>query len=359
MEEKEEEEEEEEDFVSKELGPKTYCVTGATGFIGSWLVNLLLLNGYKVHATARDPAKFLKLLSSWTVTDRLRLFKADLREEGSFDEAVKGCDGVFHVAASMIFNVDQQDNIEEYVRKNVIDPEIKGTISLLKSCLKSESVKRVVLTSTISTLTGKDADGERRRLVDESCQTSVDQVWKNKPSGWVYSLLKRLSEDAAFNFASENSIDIVSVITSTVSGPFLTSYIPSSIRVFTAPITGDSDFLRILSNVNERMGSVAVVHTNDICRAHIFLMEHENAKGRYLCCVESCALSELVKRLSRHCAVNFQRSVDEKKNWMPSEVSNKKLKDLGFRFEHGIDDIINETIDACVECGFISRRFQF
>ncbi|KAE8650161.1 putative anthocyanidin reductase [Cucumis sativus] len=348
------EEEDEENFGSKELGPKTYCVTGATGFIGSWLVNLLLLNGYKVHATARDPAKSLKLLSSWTVTDRLRLFKADLQEEGSFDEAVKGCDGVFHVAASMTFNVDQQDNIEEYVQKNVIDPEIKGTINLLKSCLKSKSVKRVVLTSTISTLTGKDADGERRRLVDESCRTLVDQVWKNKPSGWVYSLLKRLSEDAAFKFASENSIDIVSIITSTVSGPFLTSYIPSSIRVFTAPITGDSDFLRILSNVNERMGSVAVVHTNDICRAHIFLMEHENAKGRYLCCVESCGLSELVERLSRHCGANFQRCVDEKKNWMPSEVSNKKLKDLGFRFEHGIDDIINETIDACVECGFIS-----
>ena len=49
------EEEDEENFGSKELGPKTYCVTGATGFIGSWLVNLLLLNGYKVHATARDP----------------------------------------------------------------------------------------------------------------------------------------------------------------------------------------------------------------------------------------------------------------------------------------------------------------
>lgn len=60
----------------------------------------------------------------------------------------------------------------------------------------------------------------------------------------IYSLLKRLSEDAAFNFASENSIDIVSVITSTVSGPFLTSYIPSSIRVFTAPITGKT-FLHI------------------------------------------------------------------------------------------------------------------
>jgi NADPH:quinone reductase-like Zn-dependent oxidoreductase len=31
------------------------CVTGAGGFIGSWLVKLLLSRGYAVHATVRDP----------------------------------------------------------------------------------------------------------------------------------------------------------------------------------------------------------------------------------------------------------------------------------------------------------------
>jgi len=57
------------------------------------------------------PEKSFHLLSLWTRGDRLRLFKADLYEEGSFDEAVRGCDGVFHVAASMEFNVDQKENI--------------------------------------------------------------------------------------------------------------------------------------------------------------------------------------------------------------------------------------------------------
>lgn len=32
----------------------TYCVTGASGYIGSWLVNSLLERGYTVHATLRD-----------------------------------------------------------------------------------------------------------------------------------------------------------------------------------------------------------------------------------------------------------------------------------------------------------------
>jgi cinnamoyl-CoA reductase len=34
------------------------CVTGAGGFIGSWVVKELLLRGYRVRGTARDPGKF-------------------------------------------------------------------------------------------------------------------------------------------------------------------------------------------------------------------------------------------------------------------------------------------------------------
>lgn len=55
--------------------------------------------------------KSLHLLSLWKGGDQLRFFRADLHEEGSFDEAVKGCDGVFHVAASMQFNVNEKENI--------------------------------------------------------------------------------------------------------------------------------------------------------------------------------------------------------------------------------------------------------
>jgi len=54
----------------------------------------------------------------WTRGDRLRIFKADLNEERSFDEAVKGCDGVFHVAASMEFNVVQKENIGNVISQN-------------------------------------------------------------------------------------------------------------------------------------------------------------------------------------------------------------------------------------------------
>ncbi|KAG8658110.1 putative anthocyanidin reductase [Manihot esculenta] len=332
-----------------------YCVTGANGYIGSWLVKLLLQRGYLVHATLRDPAKLLHLLSMWSGGDRLRLFKADLQEEGSFDEAVKGCHGVFHVAASMEFNVTENANVENYVQTNVIDPAIKGTLNLLNSCLKSKSVKRVVFTSSISTLTAKDSSGKWRDVVDETCQIPVDYVWNAKATGWVYALSKLLTEEAAFQYANHNGIDLVSVITATVAGPFLTPSVPSSIQVLLSPLTGDSKYFSILSAVNARMGSIALVHIEDICNAHIFLMENKTAKGRYLCCSQSYLMSELVDHLAEEYPCSkIQRSAGgEEDRCIPSEISSKKLRDLGFDYKHDIKVMIRETIACCVDYGFL------
>ncbi|KAL8128387.1 putative anthocyanidin reductase [Apium graveolens] len=338
----------------REEGEKRYCVTGSTGYIASWLVNSLLRNNCYVHATVRDLAKSLHLSKLWGAHDRLRIFEADLLEEGSFDEAVKGCIGVFHVAASMQFSVPEKDNIDSYVQSKVIDPAIKGTLNVIKSCLKSKSVKKVVFTSSISTLTAKDTDGNWKEVVDESCQTPIDHVWNTKASGWVYVLSKLLTENAAFQFAHDKGFDLVSVVTTTVAGPFLTSTIPSSIRVLLSPLTSDPEFFPILSAVNSRMGSIAVVHIEDVCNAHIFLMEHSKAQGRYICCSESSELSDLIHRLAKvYPCPNIQRLMARDQRPAPSKISSKKMKDLGFSYKFDLQDIIHQTVTHCIDHGFL------
>jgi hypothetical protein len=58
--------------------------------------------------------------------DRLRVFRADMGEDGSFDDAVRGCVALFHVAASMDIHVPQegQDNVGELLRRTrpVLNP---------------------------------------------------------------------------------------------------------------------------------------------------------------------------------------------------------------------------------------------
>lgn len=62
---------------------------------------------------------------------------------------------------------------------------------------------------------------------------------------------------------------------------------------------GDPNLLPIFASVNSRMGSIALIHIEDICNAHVFLMEHANAEGRYLCCARSCLASELIEFLQK------------------------------------------------------------
>ncbi|KAK6774205.1 hypothetical protein RDI58_029444 [Solanum bulbocastanum] len=258
---------------------KSYCVTGGTGFIGSWLIKSLLQMGYKVHAAVRHPEKSSHLLKLGEDSEMLRLFKADLREEGSFDEAMRGCIGLFHVAAPMEFCPQATENVESYVEENMIEPAIQGTLNVLKSCLKSNSV---------------------------------------------------LTENAAFQFAKENGIDLVSTITPTIAGPFLTPTVPSSIRVLLSPITGDPELLAILTAVNTRMGSIALAHREDICRAHIFLMENIKAEGRYICCARSWAMSEVIDHLKKkypYPAIERVNHDGGHGSVIPSEISSKKFID--------------------------------
>ena len=121
-------------------------VTGASGFIASWLVKALLARGYLVHATVRnaaDTARVSHLRSLPGAADRLRLFSADLLgAPGSFDAAMAGCECVFHCASPFFFT-PKVDPEEELLR-----PAVEGTRTVMRSALACATVRRVVLTSS-------------------------------------------------------------------------------------------------------------------------------------------------------------------------------------------------------------------
>ncbi|KAJ6414276.1 hypothetical protein OIU84_006985 [Salix udensis] len=82
------------------MSEKTVCVTGAGGFLASWLVKLLLSKGYVLHGTVRDPSdeKNAHLLKLENARENLKLFKTDLLDYEGLSAAITGCAGVFHVA---------------------------------------------------------------------------------------------------------------------------------------------------------------------------------------------------------------------------------------------------------------------
>ncbi|KAM7500897.1 hypothetical protein LguiA_025311 [Lonicera macranthoides] len=270
----------------------TACVVGGTGFVASSLIKLLLEKGYSVNTTVRDPDNQKKVshLLALESLGSLKIFRADLTDETSFDAPVTGCDLVFHVATPVNFDSQDPEN-------DMIKPAIQGVLNVLKACKKA-GTKRVVLTSSAATVSINQLSGTGL-VMDESNWSDVQFLTTVKPPTWGYPVSKTLAEKAAWKFAEENKIDLITVIPSLMAGSSLTSDIPSSINLATALITGNEVLLNAMKGMQMLSGSISISHVEDVCRAQMLVAEKESASGRYICCAVNTSVPELAKFLEK------------------------------------------------------------
>jgi NAD dependent epimerase/dehydratase len=123
---------------------KKILVTGADGFIGSHLVEMLVSEGYKVKAFV-----YYNSFNSWgwldnlskEMLDKIEIFSGDIRDPNGVREAMKGCDIVFHLAAliAIPFSYHSPDSY--------IDTNVKGTLNIVQAA-KDFQLERVLVTST-------------------------------------------------------------------------------------------------------------------------------------------------------------------------------------------------------------------
>lgn len=140
-----------------------------------------------------------------------------------------------------------------------------------------------------------------------------------------------------------------------VAGPSLTPTLPASIEETLGLITGSQECYEWLKEFQWLMGSIALVHTDDLCDAYIFLMEHQSAKGRYICSAQDLSLMELWdfcnKRYSQFCPPLQYPKEDDFLNHVP--VSSKRLLDLGFSYKYGLPEIFDESIEFAKTIGIL------
>ncbi|KAK6239991.1 hypothetical protein QUC31_005460 [Theobroma cacao] len=331
-------------YRKMEEGKGAICVTGGTGYIASWLIKKLLEEGYSVHTTIRvDPEnkKDISFLTSLPrATERLKIFAADLCDLDSFDAAIEGCKGVLHLATPVDF---ENKESEEVLTKR----SINGALGIMKACLKSKTVKRLVYTSSLSAVVFNDKGVE---MMDESFWTDAAFARdKLDPSLSSYVISKTLTERAALEFGTEHGLDVVTVIPSFVVGPFICPKFPGAVRLSLAPVLGNRDEYSLLLNVE-------MVHVDDLSRAFIFLLEHPEAKGRYNCSSDRVTIQKIVEILSANYPEFTLPTADSlaeiEGTKMPS-LSSKKLRDSGFKFNYGVVDMFDGAIKCCKEKGFL------
>ena len=208
------------------------CITGITGFIGSIVTRTFLTNaakdGFTIRGTVRDKtnAKRLQPLKDafGDLFNQLELVNADLNNEASLDEALKGATYLIHTASP--FTIDEPKDPQ----KELIDPAVNGTLYALRAAHK-HGVKRVVLTSScVSIMYTPDRN---RTVVDEKYWTSVKDC---DP----YSQSKTLAEQAAWAHQREcgNSYELAVINPGLVMGTPIVSGSYSSSDVAKMFLTG-------------------------------------------------------------------------------------------------------------------------
>jgi len=268
---------------------KPVMVTGATGYVAGWLVKKLLDEGLTVHAMVRDPANKKKLAHldeiATSAPGSIRYFAADLLSEGAYDQAMQGCELVFHTASPFTSKITDP-------QRDLVDPALKGTRNVLASVERTPSVKRVVLTSSCAAIIGDaiDCEGYPNGMGTEAQWNSTSSVEHQ-----AYSYSKTVAEQAAWEMVKgQQRWDLVVINPSLVLGPGLS-----------ADATSESfNLFRQLGNGKMKSGvpdfSIGMVDVRDLAIAHYNAGFIPEANGRNIISAENSDFLTLGKILRQH-----------------------------------------------------------
>ena len=245
---------------------KKVLLTGISGYIGNHCAVELLKNGYSVRGSVRSLSKSEKVIEAIKKEvdpkDNLEFCELDLLSDDGWDNAVKGCEFVMHVASPFI-NIEPKDE-NEYIR-----PAVDGTIRALNAAKKA-GIKRVVLTSSMVSMLGS---ADKSIKVDSETWTNVEA--KNVSA---YAKSKTLAEQAAWDFIHAQQDDtpkmeLAVVNPGPVFGPSLSGDLTgASIGMFKQMILGKMPMIP--------QASINMSDVRDIAKIHVLALENEKADGK-------------------------------------------------------------------------------
>src|SRR5580698_847061 len=243
-------------------------VTGATGFLGSHVARVLADQGAELRLLVRPTSNLRNLegLKAETAT-------GDLRDAGSLEKAMSGCDTVFHVAAD--YRLWVRDPAEMY-KSNV-----EGTRAILEAARKN-GVRRVVYTSSVATM-GFSSNGRPPvQPADEDSPVSLaDMIGPYKRS-------KFMAEQVALE-AGRSGMHVVTVNPTTPVGEQDAKPTPTGRIVV--------DFLKRKFPAYVDTG-LNLVDVRECAEGHVAALEKGKSGERYILGGENLTLKQILDKLA-------------------------------------------------------------
>ena len=273
---------------------KTICVVGASGLVGSNIVKAGLERGYAVNGTMRDgnapnKAPFLNALLG--AAERLQLFSAEMAEDGSFDTALAGCDGVFIASLIPMYAgptgtpARKMDDEQGYAE--IIMPTVNGCLNAMRSAIRQGAKNVVICSSTSSTNPVPPVpiknEVDHWSVEEEQCRAKK-----------YTSATKTVMEKAAIKLAAEHDLRLSIIIPTGMYGPVV---LPEQMNEnphawLRRLIDGGEGRHRKMPN-----DSHSLIHLHDLAALFMAAYENPNASGRYFGVYESWPWQDIYAEL--------------------------------------------------------------
>ncbi|TGO44094.1 hypothetical protein BOTNAR_0947g00010 [Botryotinia narcissicola] len=283
---------------------KRILLTGANGFVGSWVLDHLLRQGHFVRAIIRSESKAERVSSDFPAYKSHLDFGIvpDITAPGAFDEVVKSdpsFDVVIHTASPFLYKAIT-DNRE------FLDPAIRGTMGVLESVKKNApEVKRVVVTSSCAAIINFTEE-----VVSQPQKVYTEEDWN--PTTWesalegtpnqAYQASKKFAELASWDFVEKEkpNFDLVTLTPPMVYGPLrhtiqsTKDLNQSNLRIYTGLVNLSKD-AELPPN-----GLHAFTDVRDLAEAHVLAATLPEASGqRFIVCegqISSQDISDILRK---------------------------------------------------------------
>lgn len=267
-------------------------LTGATGFIGSYLSQHLATQGHQLSLLVRSPV-IQQVVGRPNLPEDAQLIVGDLGNPMSYQQVLDNVDIIIHLAADYRVGIPAQHKI----RKAMYQTNVEGTLKLAEAALKT-NIKRFIYASTTA------AFGETKySYPDENAQhNSVFRCYYEETKHITHQLLKERVNDG---------LPLVMAILGGVFGEGDTASLTMTMKDF---ITGK---LTVQPNSTSRF---QLCHINHVVEAFDLLLQQSHPELMYLFTGKDFSMPEVFSLLARVTQKNEPKKIDVNKLKIPAYV---------------------------------------